>query len=98
MNTATAARLADIYARSLLDLTKESRTVEAIAADLEAVSTLLAQQPGLEAFLAFAHVDHLIVFVFQIGLGASPDVFFIVNNENSPSSISHAQVPPPGVR
>jgi F-type H+-transporting ATPase subunit delta len=52
MNTATAARLADIYARSLLDLTKESRTVEAIAADLEAVSTLLAQQPGLEAFLA----------------------------------------------
>ncbi|MCX5646619.1 MAG: ATP synthase F1 subunit delta [Phycisphaerae bacterium] len=52
MNTATAARLADIYARSLLDLTKESRTVDAIAADLEAVSTLLAQQPGLEAFLA----------------------------------------------
>jgi len=52
MNTATAARLADIYARSLLDLTKESRTVEAIAADLEAVSTLLVQQPGLEAFLA----------------------------------------------
>jgi F-type H+-transporting ATPase subunit delta len=52
MNTATAARLADIYARSLLDLAKESRTVEAVAADLEAVSTLLAQQPDLEAFLA----------------------------------------------
>jgi F-type H+-transporting ATPase subunit delta len=52
MNTATAARLADIYARCLLDLAKESRTVEAVAADLEAVSTLLAQQPDLEAFLA----------------------------------------------
>ena len=52
MNSGTAARVADIYARSLLDLARESRTVEAVAADLEAVSTLLAQQPDLEAFLA----------------------------------------------
>jgi len=52
MNSGTAARLADTYARSLLDLAKESGTVDAVAADLEVVSTLLAQQPDLEAFLA----------------------------------------------
>ncbi len=52
MNTGTATRVADIYARSLLDLAKEAQAVEAIAADLEAVSALLAQEPALEAFLA----------------------------------------------
>jgi len=52
MNTATATRIADIYARSLLDLAKEAQAVETIAADLETVAALLAQEPDLEAFLA----------------------------------------------
>lgn len=52
MNTGTATHVADIYARSLLDLAKEAQAVEAIAADLEAVAALLAQEPDLEAFLA----------------------------------------------
>jgi F-type H+-transporting ATPase subunit delta len=52
MSTGTAAHVADIYARSLLDLAKEAQAVEAVAADLEAVSALLAQEPDLEAFLA----------------------------------------------
>ncbi len=52
MITATATHVADIYARSLLDLAKEAHTVEAIAADLEVVAALLAQVPDLEAFLA----------------------------------------------
>lgn len=52
MNTGTVARVADIYARSLLDLAKEARMVEQIAGDLETVSALLTQQPELEAFLA----------------------------------------------
>jgi F-type H+-transporting ATPase subunit delta len=52
MITATATHVADIYARSLLDLAKEAHLVEAVAADLEVVSALLAQEPDLEAFLA----------------------------------------------
>jgi F-type H+-transporting ATPase subunit delta len=52
MITATATHVADIYARSLLDLAKEARTLDAVAADLEVVSALLAQEPDLEAFLA----------------------------------------------
>jgi len=52
MITATATHVADIYARSLLDLAKEAQTVEAVAADLEVVSALLAQEPDLETFLA----------------------------------------------
>jgi F-type H+-transporting ATPase subunit delta len=52
MNTGTAARLADIYAHSLLDLAQEARIVELIAGDLETVAMLLARQPELEAFLA----------------------------------------------
>ena len=52
MITATATHVADIYARSLLDLAKEAHTVEAVAADLEVISALLAQEPALEAFLA----------------------------------------------
>lgn len=51
MNTGTAARLADTYARSLFDLARESELVDTIAADLQTVSTLLTQQPELEAFL-----------------------------------------------
>jgi F-type H+-transporting ATPase subunit delta len=52
MNTGTATHLADTYARSLLDLAKEAQAVEAIAADLETVSALLAQEPDFETFLA----------------------------------------------
>jgi len=52
MITATATHVADIYARSLLDLAKEAHTVEAVAADLEVISALLAQERDLEAFLA----------------------------------------------
>lgn len=52
MKSGSAARLADIYARSLLDLAKESGTVDVVAGDLDVVSTLLTQQPDLQAFLA----------------------------------------------
>jgi F-type H+-transporting ATPase subunit delta len=52
MIAATATHVADIYARSLLDLTKEAQTVETVVADLEVVSALLAQEPDLTAFLA----------------------------------------------
>jgi F-type H+-transporting ATPase subunit delta len=52
MNTGTATHVADIYARSLLDLAKEARAVEAVAADLETLAALLAQEPDLGTFLA----------------------------------------------
>ncbi len=52
MNTGTATHVADIYARSLLDLAQEAHAVESTAADLEAVAVLLAQEPDLETFLA----------------------------------------------
>ena len=52
MNTGTAARVADIYARTLLDLAKQARTVESAAAELEVVATLLTQNPRFGAFLA----------------------------------------------
>jgi F-type H+-transporting ATPase subunit delta len=52
MDAGSAAHLANVYARSLFDLAKESGTVDAVASDLEVVSTLLTQQPELEAFLA----------------------------------------------
>jgi F-type H+-transporting ATPase subunit delta len=52
MNTAVVAHIADIYAGSLLDLAKQSNQVEAVSADLDAVSTLLKQNPDFEAFLA----------------------------------------------
>jgi F-type H+-transporting ATPase subunit delta len=52
MIVATATHVADIYARSLMDLAKEAHTVEAVAADLEVVAALLAQEPDLETFLA----------------------------------------------
>ena len=51
MNSGTAAHLTDTYARSLLDLARESRIVDTVAADLEVVASLLKQQPDLEAFL-----------------------------------------------
>lgn len=52
MKTGTAAHIADIYARSLLELAEQSRSVEAVANDLETVSMLLEQNPDFEAFLA----------------------------------------------
>jgi F-type H+-transporting ATPase subunit delta len=52
MKAGTAARLADIYARSLMDLAKESQVVEAAAADLEVMAALLTREPELGAFLA----------------------------------------------
>jgi len=52
MNAGVVTRIADIYAQILLDLADESQAVEEVAADLDAVSTLLEQQPDFEAFLA----------------------------------------------
>jgi F-type H+-transporting ATPase subunit delta len=52
MNTAVVARLADIYAHSLLDLAEQSQQVDAVAADLDVLSTLLTDNPDFEAFLA----------------------------------------------
>ncbi len=52
MNTGTATHVADIYARSLLDLAQEAHAVETITADLETVAALLAQVPDLATFLA----------------------------------------------
>jgi F-type H+-transporting ATPase subunit delta len=52
MSTATAGHIADIYAGSLMDLAVRSQSVDAVAADLDLLSTLLEQNPGFEAFLA----------------------------------------------
>ncbi|OHB65951.1 MAG: ATP synthase F1 subunit delta [Planctomycetes bacterium RBG_13_62_9] len=52
MNAATAARIADIYARTLMDLAQESGMVEAVSDDLEAISSVLAQELDLQPFLA----------------------------------------------
>ena len=52
MSTATAERIADIYARSLMDLAVRSQSVEAVADDFDLVSILLEQNPDFEAFLA----------------------------------------------
>lgn len=57
MDTGSAARVADIYARSLLDLAKEAGTVEIVAADLEVVAALLERQPDLASFLASPYFD-----------------------------------------
>jgi F-type H+-transporting ATPase subunit delta len=51
MSTGTAARVADIYARSLLDLALQSEVLETVAADLDAVSNLLTQVRDFQAFL-----------------------------------------------
>lgn len=52
MNTGTAARVAGIYAQTLLDLAKEAQTVGPVAADLDTLSTLLARDPSFGTFLA----------------------------------------------
>jgi len=52
VKTGTAAHIADIYARSLLELAEQSRSVDAVANDLEMVAMLLEQNPDFEAFLA----------------------------------------------
>jgi F-type H+-transporting ATPase subunit delta len=52
MNTGTAARVADIYAQTLLDLAQQAQAVESLAAELDVLSTLLAQDPQFGAFLA----------------------------------------------
>ena len=52
MNIGASARIAEIYARSLLDLASQAQTADAISADLEAISTLLAQNAHFHAFLA----------------------------------------------
>jgi len=51
MSTATAEHIADIYARSLMDLAVRSQSIEAVAEDLDLVSMLLEQNPDFEAFL-----------------------------------------------
>lgn len=57
MTAGTAAHLADLYARSLMDLATQGRLVEAVAADLDVISTLLTQNPGFQAFLASPYFD-----------------------------------------
>lgn len=52
MSTATAGHIADIYAGSLMDLAVQSQAVDAVAADLDLVASLLEQNPDFEAFLA----------------------------------------------
>jgi len=57
MSTGTAAHIADIYTRSLMDLATQGHLVEAVAADLDMISTLLTQNPEFEAFLASPYFD-----------------------------------------
>jgi F-type H+-transporting ATPase subunit delta len=57
MNTGTAARVAGIYAQTLLDLAQEAQTVGPVAADLDAIATLLTQDPSFGAFLASPYFD-----------------------------------------
>jgi F-type H+-transporting ATPase subunit delta len=57
MNTGTAARVADIYAQTLLDLAQQAETVGPVAADLDTLSTLLTQNPSFGAFLASPYFD-----------------------------------------
>lgn len=57
MSTATAGHIADIYARSLMDLAVQAQSVEAVAADFDVLSTLLEQNPDFEAFLASPYFD-----------------------------------------
>jgi len=45
------------YALALLELAKESRTVDAVARDVEALAGLIAGDPGLRAFLADPRLD-----------------------------------------
>jgi len=57
MSTGTAAHIADIYARALMDLARQAGLVEAVAADFDVISTLLTQTPDFEAFLASPYFD-----------------------------------------
>ena len=57
MDVGTADRLAEIYARTLLDLAQEQGLVEAVADNLETVAVLLTQAPDLERFLASPYFD-----------------------------------------
>jgi len=52
MKAGTATHLADLYAGSLLELARDSGTIEDVSADLETLATLLAREPGFGAFLA----------------------------------------------
>ncbi len=57
MDVGTADRVADLYARTLLDLAQEAGLVDAAAEDLEVVAALLTQTPDLERFLASPYFD-----------------------------------------
>jgi len=57
MDVGTADRVAEIYARTLLDLAREQGLVEAVADDLETVAALLAETPDLKRFLASPYFD-----------------------------------------
>ncbi len=52
MSEGTAARLAETYARSLLELAQQARLVDDVEADLEVLSAVLDREPGFHAFLA----------------------------------------------
>lgn len=52
MSNGTAARLAETYARSLLELAEQSQLVDDVETDLETLSALLAKEPGFHTFLA----------------------------------------------
>jgi len=57
MSTGTVAHLADIYTRSLMDLATQAGLVDDVAADFDAIATLLTQNPDFEAFLASPYFD-----------------------------------------
>jgi len=52
MSRGTAARLAEVYARSLLELAQQSELVDDVEADLETLSALSAREPDFLTFLA----------------------------------------------
>ncbi|OHB67931.1 MAG: ATP synthase F1 subunit delta [Planctomycetes bacterium RBG_13_60_9] len=52
MNKAAAAPIADVYARSLMELAEQSQAVEDIETDVETLQALLAEEPALQTFLA----------------------------------------------
>lgn len=52
MSDGATTLIVEAYAESLLDLADQSGIVDAVAADLETVLALLAQEPGFQAFLA----------------------------------------------
>ncbi len=52
MSGGDTALLVEAYAQSLLELAEQSQIVDVVETDLEAVSTLLTQEPSFQAFLA----------------------------------------------